>query len=342
MSKDFTAFSEYRNTYVIAEMACSHEGDPALARQIIDGAGKAAADAVQFQIWSLADMVVPHHPDYELLNRIEMTREQWSDLAQYLKSRFPDMDIIACVYENKGVDIALEIGAEAFKIHSSDLSNPDLIHRIAGTGKRIDLSIGASTLDEIKSAIEWIRNVSFQTELWLMYGYQVFPTPTEAIHLSFLKKLKTLFELPVGYQDHSEGGSAPGFWLPAMAMGIGADCLEKHITHDRSKKGIDHQAALNPDEFHEFVQMVRTLDEAKGVPVPRPFIEQELSYRKNSKKSIVAARDIEADDIVEKKDLLYMRSDVLGLPPDRAANITGRRAVRPIKQYSLIHEEDMS
>ncbi|THB75216.1 MAG: hypothetical protein D3926_20585 [Desulfobacteraceae bacterium] len=330
------------HTYVIAEMACSHEGDSKIAEKIIDGAGKAGADAIQFQIWSLKDMVVPHHKDYELLTRIELSREDWKQLAERVRRSYPDMQIIACVYEASSVDFACSIDVDAFKIHSADLSNPNLIHHVAETGKRIDLSIGASTLDEIQTAIGWIKAASEETPVWLMYGYQVFPTPTGAIHLDFMRKLMDMFELPVGYQDHSDGDEPAGFYLPAAAVGMGVACLEKHITHDRSFKGIDHEAALNPEEFTDFIKMVRVLDEAKGVSVPRPFIPQEEAYRKNSKKSIVAAHTIQSGQVIRKSDLLYMRASELGLPPDHAPVIIGKIADRDIDAFNIITGDDVS
>lgn len=326
-------------TYIIAEMACSHEGDPVIAEKIIDGAGKAGADAIQFQIWSLKDMVVPHHKDYELLSRIELSKVVWRNLAERVREHYPNMQIIACVYETSSVDFACDIDVDAFKIHSADLSNPGLINHVAATGKRIDLSTGASTLDEIQAAIEWVRAGFDRAPIWLMYGYQVFPTPTGAIHLNFMKKMMELFELPVGYQDHSNGDSPAGFYLPAAAVGMGVTCLEKHITHDRSFKGIDHEAALNPDEFVRFVDMVRELDDAKGISVPRSFIPEEEIYRKNSKKSIVAARSISAGKVISENDLLYMRASELGLSPDQAHRLLGRITRKDIESYSTIKED---
>ena len=127
---------------VIAEMACSHEGDPALARKIIDGAGAAGADAIQFQIWLARDMMVPQHPAFATLNRIELSRQVWSELAAYVRQNYPQLQIIACVYERASVDFAETLGVDAYKLHSADLSNPYLVQYVAATGKRIDLSVG--------------------------------------------------------------------------------------------------------------------------------------------------------------------------------------------------------
>ena len=334
------ATPSFSKTYIIAEMACSHEGDPALARKIIDGAGQAGADAVQFQIWSLQDMVVPHHTDYGILKKIELSQDEWASLARYVREQYPAMKIIACIYEPKSLAFAEKIGVDAYKIHSADLSNPLLLDEVSKTGKRIDLSVGASTLVEIQNAIEWIRAASQETEIWLMYGYQSFPTPTDGIHLNYMQKLRDLFELPIGYQDHSDANAAAAFWLPAAAVGMGVEILEKHITHDRSLKGIDHESALNPDEFARFVDMVREIETAKGLGVPKPFTEKEEKYRKYSKKSLVYAKDLPVGKVLQKEDLLFMRADKLGLPPDRADRFIGRSLKDPVTQYSLLVEED--
>jgi sialic acid synthase SpsE len=327
--------------YVIAEMACSHEGNLEFAKQIIDGAGKANANAIQFQIWSLADMVVPHHPDYEKLTEIELSREQWTELDRYVRDNYPSMEIIACVYERSSVDFAESIDLDAYKIHSSDLSNPFLVKYVAASNKRIDLSVGASTLNEIQTAVEWIKEAG-KSDIWLMYGYQNFPTPTDAIHLNYMMKIKELFELPIGYQDHSDGNSQAAFFLPAAAVGMGIDIIEKHITHDRSFKGIDHEAAINPNEFAEFVAMVREIETAMGVATPKPFSKQELKYRKYSKKSIVASRDLPTGTQLTDDRLLFMRASELGVPPDNAHKLVGKVTNKNVKAYQLITEEDVS
>jgi N,N'-diacetyllegionaminate synthase len=326
--------------YIIAEMACSHEGDPAIARTIIDGAGQAGADAIQFQIWKLADLDVPYHPDYAERSQLELSQDEWASLADYSRGHYPDMQIIGCVYERGSVDFCERIEVDAYKLHSADLSNPYLVKYVAQTGRRIDLSVGASTLDEIQTAVQWIVEVS-AAPIWMMYGFQNFPTNPEDIHLDYMMKLQDLFERPVGYQDHCDGDSPAGFWLPAAAAGMGIGILEKHITHDRSKKGIDYQAALNPDEFEQFVQMVRQIEAAKGNPVPHPFSPAEQVYRQYAKKSIVAGRDLPRGTVIGEDDLRFMRADKLGLPPDQAQRLLGRKLKRDIVRYALLREGDV-
>ena len=336
-----TSGSPIHRTYIVAEMACSHEGDPALARVIVDGAGNAGADAIQFQMWTARDMMVPEHADFELVCGLELSRDDWSSLARYARQRYPSMQIIACVYEPGSVDFAESIAVDAYKLHTADLSNPSLVRHVARTGKRIDLSVGASTIEEIQDALGWIAEAS-SSLVWLMYGYQNFPTRIDDVHLRYLVKLRDLFERRVGYQDHTDAAGLAGFWLPAAALGLGVDVLEKHITHDRAKRGVDHQAALNPDEFAQFVTMVREIEAAMGSGIPRPFSEDEQRYRRYSKKSIVAARDLEAGHVLEAADLLFMRTGELGLPPADLPRLLNRSVARRIAKFERLMVADLS
>lgn len=327
--------------YIIAEMACSHDGESALARKIIDGAGQAGANAIQLQIWSLVHMMTPYRHEYEMLKKIELSRDVWKELVNYSRNHYPGMDIFSFIYEHNSIDFTESLGIDGYKLSSSDLSNPFMLDRVAATGKKINLSIGASTLTEIQTAIEQIRKVS-QSNITLMYGYQNFPTSTKDIHLNYMVKLKELFELPIGYQDHCDAETEAAFWIPALSVGIGVSILEKHITHDRSFKGLDHESALNPGEFERFVSMVRELEFAKGISIPKPFSSDESKYRKFQKKSIVAAHNLKAGTQLQETDINFLRADELGFAPDKADKIIGKTIKRDISAYRIIREDDLS
>ena len=250
------------------------------------------------------------------------------------------MAIIACVYEQASVDFTETLAVDAYKLHSADLANPNLVDYVATTERRIDLSIGASTISEIDAALGWIRGAS-DSEVWLMYGYQAFPTPTDAIDLALMMKLRELFELPIGYQDHTGAELGGAFWLPAAAIGMGADIIEKHITHDRARAGADHEAALNPDEFMVFVDMIREIEVARGSGVPRAFSEEEQRYRVYSKKSLVARCGLSAGTTLREEDLVALRGPELGLPPARLSELLGRRLKSDIQSQHLIGLDDV-
>jgi len=322
-------------------MACSHEGDIGLAKKIIDASAIAGADAVQLQIWSVAYMMSPQRKEFSLCKKIEFSCDQWRELLKYSRGKYPEIQVYVCVYEHQSIDFIAGLGIDGFKLNSSDLSNPLVLEKVAKTGKPINLSIGASKISEIQSAIERIRLIS-ESKITLMYGHQSFPTLPENVHMSYMVKLKELFELPIGYQDHCDADTESAFWLPAVSMGMGVVTQEKHITHDRSYKGVDYESALNPDEFKKFVEMIRIIDKAKGSSLPRTFSDDEKKYREFQKKSIVATRDLKVGTVLTYDDLTFMRAESLGIAPDKINSVIGKSVVNEIVAYQPLSENNIS
>jgi len=328
------------NTFLIAEMACSHEGDLRLAKRIIDASAKAKADAIQLQIWSLEHMMSPKRKEFDLLKRIELKNEEWKELVLYTKKHYPNLKIYVCVYEHSTIDFINSLGIDGYKLNSSDLSNPLVLKKVAEKNKPINLSVGASTILEINYAVNLIKNIS-KSKITLMYGHQSFPTNPDNVHMSYMQKLSDNFGLPIGYQDHCDANNESAFWLPAASLGMNVSIIEKHITHDRSKKGIDHESALNPEEFIRFVEMVRCIEKAKGQSNERPFTEEEKKYREFQKKSIVVIKDLKKGSIISYNDISFMRAEKLGISPDKVEMIIGKRLLIDKSAYSLISENDV-
>jgi N,N'-diacetyllegionaminate synthase len=318
--------------YIIAETACAHEGSVEIANNLIDAAAQSEADAVQLQMWSVPHYVVPYHPVTPLLHELQIQPDEWRGLIA--DAKWTGLHVFATIGDRFSADLAYECEVDAFKLHSSDLSNPYLTQYLASMGKPITLGTGASTLDEIANGIRMIQKAGCR-DIVLMHGYQNYPTTIEEAHLRYMRSLKQLFQLPIGYQDHTDGDSPLGFVLPLVTIGMGVNVLEKHITHDRSKKGADHEAALNPGEMIRFVEWVRQVELAMGSPSPHEFTEAELRYRHSAKKSIVAARDIAAGETLTEELFLYMRAEP-GLPPTEAQRLIGRRARVDIAKYQNV------
>lgn len=321
---------------IIAEMAQSHEGSLEVAKQMVKVAADAKADIVQFQILSTVDYIVPNLPAYELVSRLEMKPNEWEELFEY--TRQFDILISAAAYDIPSADIIAKFG-DAFKIHSADLSNPQLLKHVARTGKPIFLGVGASTLGEIETAITTIKSEG-NDNIILMYGYQNFPTELNDMNLKFIRSLSKMFQIPVGFFDHTDGGSDFSFIVPLVSIPFGACVIEKHFTLDRSLKGIDHESALDPDDFKRFVEYTRKIEETFGSYEPHIFSEDEEKYRKAAKKSIVAGRNIKAGELITEDMLLFMRS-IPGTPPTEYPKIVGRTAKKNLNKYDNITWNDL-
>ena len=316
-------------------MACSHEGDFDIARRLVDAAVESKADAVQFQVISVPHYVVPQHPDYKLYCRLEFKPEIWRALFQHAKQQ--GISVFAAAYDRPSADLSFECGVDAYKLHSADLANPYLTTYIAAKGKPVTLGTGGSTLEEMTDGIRMLKEAGGR-EIILMHGFQNFPTRWESIHLRMMMTYKQMFDLPVGYQDHTDGESELGFVLPMAALGLGANVLEKHFTHDRSKKGVDHESALNPDELKRFVQMVRDVDVSLGSGSPHPLSADEQKYRIYAKKCIVAGQAIQAGETIQLEMLVFKRSTP-GLAPTLAGRMVGKVAKQNIPLHANITQE---
>lgn len=328
-----------RNTYIIAEMACSHDGSLENAKTIIDAAASSGADAVQFQVWRKEDIAAPNHPDLPILAAVELSHDKWLELTNYVRRKHPGLDIIACIYEEESLNFCDAAGMDAFKVHAADITNLPFLRKVGHKKKRTDLSIGACSLDEILAAIEILKGAGCP-DIWLMYGLQNFPTPPEDIDLQLLKNMGEITGLRIGYQDHSPPEDLAAYAMCAAAQGLGIDVLEKHITHDRSKKGADHQAALNPGEFSSFASMVRNLDCALSGGVIKPLTDAELKYRHYSRKSLVAVKPIKKGEALMADAFKVLRAIKLGVDPLHQERLIGCKATRDIAVNDVLEDGD--
>jgi sialic acid synthase SpsE len=324
-------------TYVIAEMACAHEGNIKKAKRLIDAAVSAKADAVQLQFFSRKDLMTPDHEVYGLLEVLEFSRNQWKDVYDY--ARRNDIHIFACTYDVPSAELAIELGVDGIKLNSSDLSNPDLLKIVALSGIPYTLGTGASAIEEVAQAVDTsIGNGGEQ--IIIMHGVQNFPTEIRNAQINKIKMLRSMFPFPVGYQDHTDASHPFSRNIDLLAIGTGATVIEKHITLDRSEKGTDYQAALEPDEFKDFVRMIRAADLAMGSKRIEPLSASEKDYRRFQKKSIVASCDIKEGQTVEKNMIAFMRSKP-GISPSKADAVIGKSARRNIGRLENILFEDL-
>lgn len=323
-------------TFIIAEMACSHQGDVNVACDLINIAIEANADAVQIQVYKKENYMNPAYKDWDLASRLELSQMEWSQVIDIIKKH--DILFFAAGYDVESIQFLVEKGVDAFKIHSSDTSNPEILEEMGKTKKPIFLSCGASKIEEIYETIKILRE--FGTEkLILMHGYQGFPTKIEDTHLKYIKTLEKIFDLNVGFYDHIDGGSILSKIIPIMAIGYGAKVIEKHFIMTREDKGIDYESSLNPDDFIEFIKLLRESEKAIGSENVRDFTDGELWYRDYCKKSIVAINDINEGTEITKKDVMFVRSDP-GIPPDRFPKIQGKKAKKKIRQYENLTFDD--
>lgn len=325
--------------YIIAEMACAHNGDFDQAMELTKISAEAGADAVQLQFFIPEHTVTPHHEVYDVLERIAIDKAGWKKVFDYGVSL--GLDVWVCTYDEPSVAWAAEFGAVGIKLNSADLSNPDVLRAVGKTGIPFSLGTGASTPMEIHRGLETAQEAG-ATKAVLMHGVQNFPTAIDNLNVNRVSLLQRIFEeMPVGYADHTDGEEPFGKVVDLLAVGMGAAVLEKHITLSRAEKGIDYQAALEPAEFKDYVQRIRTAYSALGKAELKELTADDLRYRKFQKKSIVAARAMQAGETLTRSDVRFLRNAVPGVAPIEWPDMEGKNLRRAVDAFENIAASDL-
>ena len=320
--------------YIIAEMACAHDGEFNKAIKLIDCAADAKADAIQFELLEPDANVIPGRDINKLLKSLYFTPNEWKKLFKYARKK--KLDIFSFAYDLPSLKLALKLKTDAIKLNSSDLMNTDLLKLASKSKLPFSVGTGGSTFEEIAKAVAYIKKHNGKKCI-LMHGVQNFPTKLEYLRINRVKILKESFKTIVGYADHTDADTDISKIIDLTALGMGAKVLEKHITLDRDEKGVDYQSALEPDEFKQYVKLIRDAQIAMGNEELTPLIAADYEYRIFQKKSIVAKYNIKKGQKITKDKITFLRdTKEVGILPIDFKSIKNKRAKKDIKKFELI------
>tara|TARA_B100001057_G_scaffold499631_1_gene611049 strand:- start:4398 stop:6176 length:1779 start_codon:yes stop_codon:yes gene_type:complete len=321
----------------IAEIANAHEGSANKAIEIAKAAGQAGADAVKFQIYFGPDLLTADHPRYNHFCNQSFNEQEWSHIIG--ESRRYNKEIIADVFGLKALEIAILNKVDGLKIHSSDLSNIPLIEECSKANLPIYIATGGSTLIEIKDAVHILKKLNFKKEINLMHGYQAYPTEINNNDLYRISELKKIFgdSVTYGFMDHTDGSNKHSIYLPAIAIALGCTVIEKHITDDRSKKGVDYFSSLEMDEFSQFISFCDDVEKYLGKKGFERSNDEEI-YRSTVKKVFVASKEIKKNNIINKKNIEMLRSPNIGI--SNYSLIENKKSKKKINKGDLISSDN--
>lgn len=308
--------------YVIAEIASAHEGDISLALEIFNHAASTGTNAVKFQIFNTDSLLSKYNDKYDLFKSIELEPSVWLELLSECSSK--NVDLIAEVYDFPSLELTERTGAiGSYKIPTSDIGNLPLIEEATKSNKPLILAVGGATYNEIEDALNIAEKHTTQP-ICLMHGFQSFPTRIEDSEISRIRYLKKAFGHAIGYADHVDASQHEfSRMLPIMALSAGAEVIEKHITNDRDRKGLDYYSSLNPDEFKSLVCLIRDMFPAVGKEENWELSAAEKEYRHLMKKQAVAAIDIPMHTKLTSQLFNYKRINGEGLTKDDIDSMEG-------------------
>ena len=312
------------------------------AKLMIDEAKKCGVDAVKFQSYKAETIASRNSPAYWDLSE-EPTTSQFELFKKFDKFGVGEYKQLADYCKNVGImflstpfDFAsvdyLDEFMDIYKISSSDLTNIPFIKYIASKNKPILLSTGASTLSEIKQAVEAIEEVS-DVDIAIMHCVLSYPTAYEDANLLMIKDLAEHFpDYEIGYSDHTKPDE--NMAVLTTAYNYGATILEKHFTLDKTLQGNDHYHGMDPNDVVKFWKSIDFLSRINGMKNKQPLI-CESSARKEARRSIVALRDIKKGEEISREDLTFKRPGT-GIYPSEIENIVGKIAKENIPEDSLL------
>lgn len=326
--------------FVIAEAGVNHNGDIEIAKQLIDAASEAGADAVKFQTFQADSLVCRTakkaeyqlettdrtETQYDMLKKLELTPQMHRELIEHCSKK--NIMFLSTPFDLESIKLLSELGMQIYKIPSGEITNLPYLREIAKQQKKIILSTGMSSMDEVKAAVNVLKNNGTE-ELTLLHCNTQYPTPISDVNLLAMVKMREETGLPVGYSDHTQG-----IEVPIAAAALGAEVIEKHFTLDRKMEGPDHKASLEPRELMQMVVGIRKIESALGSKI-KQVSESEMTNVAIVRKSIVAAANIKRGEKYTEKNITTKRP-ATGISPMLWDEIIGKTADRDYKVDEII------
>ncbi len=329
--------------YVIAEAGANHDRKLNQAKELIEVAHSAGADAVKFQTYTGAALYSKFTPPFEylkdvtdespaeLLDRIALPREWQRELKEYADSL--GITWFSSPFDPDAVESLEAIGVPAYKIASFEIVDLELIRRCAATGKPVIISTGMATLGEIEDALAACEAEGNDC-VALLHCVSSYPASPESANLRAIETLKRAFGVPTGFSDHTLGIA-----VSTAAAALGADLIEKHFTLSRKLKGPDHPFALEPEELRSMVTAIRDVQKALGDGRKTgPTAEEQGEMYEMARRSIVAATAIPEGTVITK-EMLAIKRPGYGIKPKYIDWVVGRVARKNIEEDEVITEE---
>jgi len=316
--------------FIIAEAGANHNRNLDMAKELIDAAVEAGADAVKFQTYSAETLYSRKTPKFsylkdqdvwQLIKAIELPREWQGYLADYCQKK--GIIFLSTPFDFRAVDELAELNVPAYKIASFELVDLTLLRYTAQKGKPVIISTGMANLGDIEDAIKAIRQ-EHNDQIALLHCNSLYPTPAGVVNLKAIDNMGAAFGLPVGFSDHTLG-----ITIPIAAVARGAKIIEKHYTLDRNLPGPDHPFALEPDELKNMVTAIREVEAALGHGRKERAPEEEEMYTKG-RRSIIAAQDIPQGTVIIR-EMLTVKRPGYGIAPKYIDLVVGRTAKRDIE-----------
>ncbi len=333
-----------KHVVIIAEAGVNHNGNIENALRLIDVAADAGVDYIKFQTFKAENLVsrsakkaeyqIQNTGDIkesqlQMLKKLELSEEQHERLIAYCKEK--KVKFFSTAFDLSSLEYLQSIGLDMVKIPSGEITNLPYLRKAASLFRKVILSTGMSTMQEISDAMHVFLKAGISKEdITILHCNTEYPTPMEDVNLKAIQHIQKEFQTAVGYSDHTLG-----IEIPVAAVALGASIIEKHFTLDKTMKGPDHKASLDPNELKAMVFAIRNIEKAISGSGLKTVSSSEQKNINIARKSIVANRRIVAGECFSEENLTVKRPGS-GISPMKWDEVIGKTAIKDFDIDELI------
>ena len=322
------------------------------ARQLVNVAAEAGADAIKFQILDTdrlvgqKDIEITYkvlkgedgsgtedvtEPLETILKRRELSRVEWGELKRYADKL--GITFFATVDYPETLEFVLELGCHAVKVASGDVNHHPWLEKVARSGIPVMLDTGSSTIGEIERAVE-VTTGAGNEHIIIHHCPSGYPARLESINLRVITTLRQMFEFPIAFSDHT-----PGWDMDIAAVALGVTMVEKTLTLDRRTRSAEHMMSVEPSEASAFVRAIRDLEVALGRP-RRVMTAEEARTKLKARRSLFLTRDVRKGERLTE-DLVDWRRPGTGIVPGEIRHALGRTFARDLRAGGIVSWADL-
>ncbi|KAG8454950.1 hypothetical protein GDO86_001245 [Hymenochirus boettgeri] len=331
--------------FIIAEIGQNHQGDFEIAKKMIRMAKECGADCAKFQKSELEykfnkkALERPYNSPHswgktygEHKRHLEFSHDQYRELQKFAKEI--GIYFTASGMDEMAVEFLHELGVPFFKVGSGDTNNFPYLKKTAQKGRPMVISSGMQSMDTMRRVYELVKPIN--PNFCFLQCTSAYPLLPEDVNLRVIKEFQSVFpDIPVGYSGHETGIA-----ITVAAVAMGAKVVERHVTLDKTWKGSDHQASLEPKELTELVKSIRLVEKAMGSSVKR-LMPCELACQNKLGKSVVAKVKIPAGTVLTLNMLTVKVAEPRGFPPEEIFDLEGKTVKQEIAEDESVTEESI-
>jgi N,N'-diacetyllegionaminate synthase len=303
---------------------------------------ESGADAVKFQTFKAENLVskTAEKADYQkkttdasesqfdMIKKLELDVSTHKELLAYCQEK--DIMFLSAPFDHESINLLSDLRLQIFKIPSGEITNLPYLRHIGSLDKQVILSTGMSNLGEVEDALNILINAGTSKDnITVLHANTMYPTPMKDVNLNAMLTIQKEFGVDIGYSDHTLG-----IEVDIAAVAMGASCIEKHFTLDKTMDGPDHKASLEPEELKAMVSAIRNIEKALGSNEKKPS-PSEIVNIDIARKSIVASQSIKKGDKLTSENITTKRPGS-GINPMQWDKIIGTPSKKDYQMDDLI------